>query len=73
MVDERRQHLELVAASLTGSYYTVHNSGSPDHREIFETYLFMLDALVEHDNQRPEQTPLAPSDTLAPFLKNEDE
>ena len=67
MVDERRQHLELVASSLTGAYYSVHTSGSPDHREILETYLFLLDALVEHDGQKPGQTPLAPGDTLAPF------
>jgi len=40
MVDERRQHLELVAASLTGSYYTVHHGGSPDHRDILVTYLY---------------------------------
>ncbi|HKP87725.1 MAG TPA: hypothetical protein VJZ26_16610 [Blastocatellia bacterium] len=67
MVDERKQHLELVSASLTGAYYSIHKSGSPDHREILETYLFFLDALVEHDTQRPGQTPLAPGDTLAPF------
>jgi hypothetical protein len=67
MVDERRQHLELVAASLTGAYYTVHTGGSPDHREILETYLFILDALAEHDEQRPGQSPLSPGDTLAPF------
>lgn len=66
MIDERRQHLELVAASLTGSYYSVHKSGSPDHREIFETYLFLLDALITHDDQRPGQTPLFSGDTLAP-------
>ena len=73
MVDERRQHLELVAASLTGSYYTVHRGGSPDHRDILVTYLFMLDALVEHDTQRPKETPLAASDTLAPFVEKKEE
>lgn len=67
MIDERRQHLELVAASLTRAYYSVHTGGSPDHRDILETYLFLLDALVEHDDQPPGQTPLAPGDTLAPF------
>ena len=67
MIDERRQHLELVAASLTQSYYTVHTGGSPDHRDILETYLFLLDALVDHDAQKAGETPLSPGDTLAPF------
>ena len=58
MVDERRQHLELVASGLTRAYYSVHSSGSPDHREIIETYLFLLDALVLHDAQRADETPL---------------
>jgi len=70
MIDERQQHLELVAASLTQSYYTVHTGGSPDHRDILETYLFLLDALVEHDSQKPGETPLSASDTLAPFDKD---
>lgn len=70
MVDERRQHLELVAASLTQSYYTVHTGGSPDHRDILETYLYLLDALVEHDDQKPGETPLASGDTLAPFVES---
>jgi hypothetical protein len=67
MVDERRQHLELVSASLTKAYYTIHTGGSPDHRDILETYFFLLDALVEHDNQKPVERPLAAGDTLAPF------
>lgn len=62
MVDERRQHLELVAAGLTQAYYSVHSSGSPDHREILETYLFLLEALVEHDGQQPGETPLSSGD-----------
>ena len=70
MVDERRQHLELVAANLTGSYYTVHTGGSPDHREILETYFFLLDALVEHDAGHRH---LSPGDTLAPFEADEPE
>ena len=73
MIDERTQHLELVAASLTQSYYTVHNGGSPDHRDILETYLFLLDALVVHDNQRPNERPLPPGDTLAPFVTDKNE
>ncbi|HJZ69321.1 MAG TPA: hypothetical protein VKF81_14455 [Blastocatellia bacterium] len=58
MIDERKQHLELVAAGLMQAYYSVPRSGSPDHREILETYLFLLDALTEHDSQRPGETPL---------------
>jgi hypothetical protein len=72
MIDERRQHLELVAASLTGSYYTVHTGGTPDHRDILETYFFILDALALHDEQRPGQTPLAAGDTLAPFGEDDE-
>jgi hypothetical protein len=71
MIDERTQHLELVAANLTQAYYSVHTGGSPDHRDILETYLFLLEALVEHDNQKPGQTPLAASDTLAPFVEDQ--
>ena len=71
MIDERRQHLELVASGLTQAYYTVHSGGSPDHRDVIETYNFFLDALVESDNMRPGQTPLQSSDTLAPFEDNE--
>ncbi|HVG21106.1 MAG TPA: hypothetical protein VNI02_18815 [Blastocatellia bacterium] len=67
MVDERKQHLELVAASLTQAYYSVHTGGSPDHRDMLETYFFLLEALVDHDKQRPGETPLSPGDTLAPF------
>jgi len=33
----------------------------------------MLDALVEHDHQRPKETPLAASDTLAPFVEKKAE
>ena len=70
MVDERKQHLELVAASLTGSYYSVHTGGSPDHRDILETYFFLLEALVEHEGQRAGERPLSPGDTLAPFVED---
>jgi hypothetical protein len=67
MVNERTQHLESIAATLTQTYYSVHGGGSPDHRDIIETYLFLLEALVDHDGQKPGQTPLSPGDTLAPF------
>ena len=71
MIDERTQHLELVAANLTQAYYTVHTGGSPDHRDILETYLFLLEALVQHDSQKPGESPLAASDTLAPFVEDQ--
>ncbi len=67
MADARKQHLELVAASLTQAYYSVHPGGSPDYREIFETYKFLLDALVEQDKLPAGHTPLRAGDTLAPF------
>ncbi|HLG13694.1 MAG TPA: hypothetical protein VJH03_04090 [Blastocatellia bacterium] len=67
MIDERTQHLELVAASLTQAYYSVHRSGSPDHRDVFETYSFLLGALIEHDSQQPGESPLQSSD----FIGNE--
>ncbi|HKG21270.1 MAG TPA: hypothetical protein VKC34_05170 [Blastocatellia bacterium] len=71
MIDERRQHLELVAAGLTRAYYSVHTGGSPDHRDILETYKFLLEALVEQDGLRPGQSPLRAGDTLAPFMEGE--
>ena len=64
MNEQRKQHLETVAASLTQAYYTVHGGGSPDHREVIETYRFLLDALVEYDEG---ESPLRAGDTLAPF------
>ncbi len=67
MDEARKQHLELVAASLTQAYYSVHPGGSPDYREIFETYKFLLGALVEQDSLPPGHTPLRAGDTLAPF------
>jgi hypothetical protein len=71
MIDERRQHLELVASNLTKAYYTVHTGGSPDHRDILETYKFLLEALVEQDGLKPGHSPLQAGDTLAPFMKDE--
>ena len=70
MIDERRQHLELVAASLTNAYYSVHGGGSPDHRDILETYRFILDALADYDELKDGQSPLAAGDTLAPYSGN---
>jgi len=67
MADERTQHLEIVAGLLTQAYYSVHTGGSPDYREIFETYKFLLGALVEQDSLPPGHTPLRAGDTLAPF------
>ncbi|HSQ20407.1 MAG TPA: hypothetical protein VLR92_08530 [Blastocatellia bacterium] len=67
MIDERKRHLELVACGLTQAYYSVHSSGSPDHREVIETYLFLLEALVDHDEQQPGETPLSSGD---PFEGN---
>ena len=71
MIDERTQHLELVAANLTQAYYSVHTAGSPDHRDVLETYLFLLEALVAHDSQKPGESPLAAGDTLAPFIEDQ--
>jgi hypothetical protein len=70
-MDERKQHLELVATGLTQAYYSVHPGGSPDYREIFETYKFFLDALVEQDKLPPGHTPLRAGDTLAPYGDDE--
>ena len=71
MTNDRKQHLELVAANLTQAYYSVHTGGSPDHREVLETYKFLLDTLVEQDRLRPGESPLRASDTLAPFGPDE--
>jgi len=40
MIDERKQHLELVAAGLMQAYYSVPRSGSPDHREYLKPISF---------------------------------
>ncbi len=65
MTDERRQHLELVAAALTQAYYTEHTAASRDYRELLDTYGFILDALVEKDGLPPGHSPLRASDSLA--------
>jgi hypothetical protein len=65
MADQRREHLEIVAASLTQAYYKEHTSASRDHRELLDTYSYILDALVEMDKLPAGQSPLTASDTLA--------
>jgi hypothetical protein len=47
----------------------VHTGGSPDHRDILETYKFLLEALIEQDSLKRSQSPLQASDTLAPFTE----
>ncbi len=65
MDDARKQHLELVAASLTQAYYTEHTAASRDYRELLDTYGYILDALVEKDSLPPGHSPLRASDSLA--------
>jgi hypothetical protein len=64
MVDERKQHLELVAASLTQAYYSVRVGTTADHRDVFETYKFLLDALIEQDDLPAGHTPLQTAESL---------
>ena len=66
MTEERRQHLELVSASLTQAYFSEHgSSASRDYRELLDTYNYILDALIEKDKLPYGESPLAPTDTLA--------
>lgn len=65
MKDERKQHLELVAAHLTGAYYSEHTPASRDYRELLDTFSYILDALIEKDNLPAGHSPLTASDTLA--------
>jgi hypothetical protein len=65
MSEERRQHLELVAASLTQAFYTQHTAASRDYRELLDTYNYILEALTEQDRLPPGHSPLQASDTLA--------
>ena len=71
MTDERRQHLELVAANLTQAYYSVHTAASRDYRELLDTYRFILDALIEQSDLPAGQSTLRASDGLAPFVPDE--
>ena len=66
MTDERTQHLELVAATLTQAYYTAHRDNRPDHRDLLETYFFLLEGLVDHDSQGPGEVPIKSGDSFAP-------
>ena len=66
MANERRDHLEGVAAQLTLAFYTARTEQAPEHRDILETYFFLLDALLEHDGEG-KGIPLRAGDTMAPF------
>ena len=65
MTDKRRQHFELVAASLTQAYYSEHTAASRDYRELLDTFSYILEALVEKDSLPPGHSPLSASDSLA--------
>ncbi len=66
MTEERRQHLELVSASLTQAFYFEHSSSaSHDYRELLDTYNYILDALIEKDKLPYGESPLTASDTFA--------
>jgi hypothetical protein len=65
MTKDRKQHLEIVAASLTGAYYAEHTAASRDYRELLDTYSYILDALIEKDDLPVGHSPLTASDTLA--------
>ncbi len=65
MKDERKQHLELVAASLTQAYFSEHTAASRDYRELLDTYSYILDALIEKDSLPEGHSPLSARDSLA--------
>ncbi len=65
MANARKQHLELVAASLTQAYYSEHTAPSRDYRELLDTYSYILDALLEKDELPEGHSPLTASDTIA--------
>jgi hypothetical protein len=65
MTEERKQHLELVAASLTQAYFSEHTSASRDYRDLLDTFNYILEALVEKDSLPYGHSPLTPSDSLA--------
>ena len=63
MADERKAHLELVAATLTQAYFAQHTAASRDYRELLDTYNYILDALLEQEQTG--RTTLRASDSLA--------
>ncbi len=65
MDDKRKQHLELVAATLTQCYYSEHTTANRDYRELLDTYSYILDALIEKDSLPAGQSPLTASDSIA--------
>jgi hypothetical protein len=65
MTKDRKQHLEIVAATLTQAYYTEHTPASRDYRELLDTFNYILEALVEKDSLPEGESPLTASDTLA--------
>ena len=65
MTKDRKQHLELVAATLTQAYYTEHTPASRDYRELLDTFNYILEALIEKDSLPEGESPLTASDTLA--------
>jgi len=69
MASERREHLENIAAQLTQAYYQSRQPETHEHRDILETYFFLLGALRDRDGQPEGTNPLQPGDTMAPFSK----
>lgn len=65
MTEERRQHLELVAASLTQAYFAEHTPASRDYRDLMDTYNYILQALIERDELPYGSSSLTASDSLA--------
>ena len=65
MTKDRKQHLELVAASLTQAYFQEPTAANRDYRELLDTFTYILDALVERDSLPAGHSPLTASDTLA--------
>ena len=65
MTENRKQHLELVAANLTQAYYAEHTTASRDYRELLDTYNYILDALIERDDLPYGHSSLTASDSLA--------